>query len=450
MNRSTFGVSRRVVLGGATGGAALLAAACGARATPGERSPVEGVTPGGKITWSFWAVSKEQADAALARIKDFHTQQPGIQVEAFYTEWGVYREKITAMISAGNPPEVTQVDAYWMPWFVEKQLIQRLDPYIRGDRQFKLDAFLPGAFLEDHHVFKGTYYAVPNSAESPRVLFYNKQRFAEAGLTLPNTLEEQGRWTWEAYLDAATKLSKGTSPERYYGTRYYLGVTPEPHAWVTSNGGKTLSDDRKSFVGDMRETLEAWQFQADLIHRHRVAPPPGESLGAGDPFISGRVAMFVSGIWAAAPLLTAQQSVGLQYGVAPLPKSPKGMRKTIVKPNASTIPAGVKGQPAATAWELIKFIAGPVYQKGQIDTGIALTNLKELVDYFLKQSPVQNARVFIDAYDKREVTAIPLIPKWQEYADIVNEEFGKVARGEASTQIVVGAIKSRANELLKS
>ena len=48
-----------------------------------------------------------------------------------------------------------QVDAYWMPDFVSRGLIQKLDGYIKGDKTFKLDDFLPGAFLEHHHIFKG-------------------------------------------------------------------------------------------------------------------------------------------------------------------------------------------------------------------------------------------------------------------------------------------------------
>ena len=95
-------------------------------------------------------------------------------------------------MSAGTPPEVTQVDAYWMPEFVQQALLQNLDPYIKGDKTFKLDAFLPGSFMDNHHVFGGAYYAVPSGAESPRVLFYNSLCWQQNGLPLPNDLEEQG------------------------------------------------------------------------------------------------------------------------------------------------------------------------------------------------------------------------------------------------------------------
>jgi hypothetical protein len=72
------------------------------------------------------------------------------------------------------------------------------------------------------------------------------------------------------------------------------------------------------------------------------------------------------------------------------------------------------------------------------------------VDYFLKRSPIKDARVFMDAYDKKEVVPIPLIPKWVEYNQVYTEEFDKVRRGEASVPVALGAIKTRASELLRS
>jgi multiple sugar transport system substrate-binding protein len=441
-------VPRRGFLGAtaAVGGAAF-GAACGAARAPTERNPIADGKPGGKITWSFWTVSQEQADNALNRLKEFHAKNPNIEVEALWTPFAEYRAKVVSLVSAGTPPELMQVDAYWMPDFVSRGLVQKLDGYIKGDKSFKLDDFLPGAFMEHHHTFRGAYYGLPNGPESPKVLFYNKAKWAEAGLPLPNALEDQGKWTWDAYVDHMTRVSKGVSPDRSFGVAAQLGVTPNGHSFISSNNGKTLSEDLKSFGGaDDRNTIEALQFQADLILRHKVSPPPGENLGQGDTFLSGRMAAIVDGAWAAAPLFTRPD---FDYGVAPLPKSPRGVRKTVVKPNSSTIPTGVTGQPAATAWEVAKYIMSAEFQKGQIDAGQSLTNRKDQVDYFLKNSPIRNNKVFMDAYDKQEVAAIPLVPKWEEYNAIVNEELTKVRRGEINVPAALTAIKTRANDILK-
>jgi multiple sugar transport system substrate-binding protein len=441
--------TRRGFLGtAAAAGGAVFAAACGAGGGTTETSPIGDAKPGGKITWSFWTVSQEQADNALNRLKEFHAQNSNIQVEALWTPFAEYRAKVVSLVSAGSAPELMQVDAYWMPDFVSRSLIQKLDGYMKGDKSFKLDDFLPGAFLENHHTFKGAYYGIPNGPESPKVLFYNKAKWAEAGLPLPNALEDQGKWTWDTFVDHMTRVTKGVSPQRSYGINAELGVVPNPHSWISSNGGKTLSDDLKTFVGaEDKATIEALQFQADLLHKHKVSPPPGEDLGPGDTFLSGRRAMILDGAWAAAPLFTRQD---FDYGVAPLPKNSKGQRKTIVKPNSVTIPTGVQGQKAATAWEVAKYITSAQFQKGQIDAGQALTNRKDQVDYFLKNSPIKNNKVFMDAYDKKEVAAIPLHPKWEDYNMVIGEELTKVRQGALSVPAALTAIKSRTADLLKS
>ncbi len=449
MNRMQGHVTRRVVLGAtaATGGT-VFAAACGASGGATDKSPIEGVKPGGTISWSFWAVSQEQADNTLARVKDFNDQNPGVKVEAIFGPSGTpYKQKVISLMSAGTPPECMQVDAYWMPEFVQQGLLQSMEPYMKGDKSFKLDAFLPGSFMENHHTFGGKHYAIPNGAESPRVLFYNSLRWRENGLALPNDLEAQGKWTWDAFLQHMTKVTQVVGGNKNWGINAQLGIGPEPHSWVASNGGKVVSDDLKSFVGaDNKDTIAALEFQSDLIHKHQVSWKPGEDLGTGDSFLNGRVAAVLSGVWNAAPLFTRPD---FTYRIAPLPKSPKGTRKTAVKPNALSIPVGVKGQPAATAWELIKFISGPGYQKPQILVGQVITNLKELVDYFLKNSPVKDAKVFVDAYDNKDVTPIPLMPRWDEYNVIANEEMAKVRNGETTVSVALGNIKSRSATLLK-
>jgi ABC-type glycerol-3-phosphate transport system substrate-binding protein len=438
-------ITRRALGRSAAGG--LLAAACGAQSVPTERSPIEGIRPGGKITWAVWAVSQEIADNYHARLREFMAQYPGIQVEILWTAFAVYRDKIVSLLSAGTPPELLQSDSYWMAAFVQQGALQQLDPYIRGDKDFKLDAFLPGSFLEHHHVFKGVHFGIPNGPESPRALFYSRTKWLQNGLPLPNALDEQGRWTWDTFVEHLSRVATGSDPERSYGIAAQLGFTPEPHSWIYSNNGKSLSDDLKTFVGDQKDTLEALQFQADLIHKHRVAPKPGVNLGTGDTFLSGRMAVMFAGIGNAAPLMARPD---FDYGIVALPRSPKGIRRTVVKPNALTIPVGISGQRAATAWELAKYMTGFAYQKGQIDAGQALTNRKDQVDYFSKNTPVKNGQLFMQLYDKKEVLSIPLIPKWIEYSAIATEELNKVRSGEVGVPAAVGTIKARVNELLRS
>ena len=94
--KGTQSVSRRAFLGSATAGSVVFAAACGAGGSTAEKSPIGDAKPGGKITWSFWTVSQEQADNALARLKEFHAKNPNIKVEALWTPFAEYRAKVVS------------------------------------------------------------------------------------------------------------------------------------------------------------------------------------------------------------------------------------------------------------------------------------------------------------------------------------------------------------------
>jgi len=62
---------------------------------------------------------------------------------------------------------------------------------------------------------------------------------------------------------------------------------------------------------------------------------------------------------------------------------------------------------------------------------------------------LKDAKVFVDAYDNKDVTSIPLMPRWDEYNVIANEEMAKVRNGETTVSVALGNIKSRSATLLK-
>ena len=103
MNQGPGQSTRRSFLGSVAAlSGATLAAACGASGGATEKSPVEGLKPGGTVFWSFWAVSQEQADNNLARVKDFNDQNPGVKVEAIFGPSGTpYKQKVVSLMSAG-------------------------------------------------------------------------------------------------------------------------------------------------------------------------------------------------------------------------------------------------------------------------------------------------------------------------------------------------------------
>jgi multiple sugar transport system substrate-binding protein len=108
---------------------------------------------------------------------------------------------------------------------------------------------------------------------SPRIMYYNKTAFQEAGIPLPPSTWSMDGWTWDTFLDAAKALTKGT--ERY-GAQISLDTALE-QMWTVNNGGEGIfSADGRSFTLAEGPNVEAIQWVADLTLVHKVQAPWAE------------------------------------------------------------------------------------------------------------------------------------------------------------------------------
>ena len=161
----------------------------------------------------------------------------------------------------------------------------------------------------------GKQVAVPYDL-GPLMIYYNKDMFTKAGVPAP----EPG-WTTDDFLSAAQKLTTGgkfgfaafpvidwTLP---FATSIF-GVNP-----VTQDGKLDLTNPR--FV-------EAMQWYADLVQKHKVAPSiPASNDGTWpiNQFLSGNTAMAVDGPW---DLINAKAQAKFELGIVPVPAGPNGSR----------------------------------------------------------------------------------------------------------------------------
>lgn len=110
----------------------------------------------------------------------------------------------------------------------------------------------------------GQLLALPRETSS-LALYYNQERFDEAGLPAPDK-----SWTWETLVSRARKLTQGDGPSREWGI-YPPTYHGRDLSIVWQNEGDLLSPDRtKSAVLDPR-TVEAYQWIFDLMLRAKNA-----------------------------------------------------------------------------------------------------------------------------------------------------------------------------------
>lgn len=132
--------------------------------------------------------------------------------------------------------------------------------------------------------WKGKYFGVPFMGI--RVAYFNRAMVNQLGGRVPPASWRDSSWTWGAFLEICKRAKQ-------QGGRWGADLGPgrrDWQPWVWSNDGDLFNADGTTTVLDQPPAVEAIQFLADLIHRHRVAPTAGELQGQG-----GRRALFEAG-----------------------------------------------------------------------------------------------------------------------------------------------------------
>src|SRR5262245_28433563 len=315
-------VSRRGFLAlGSAGLAAVALAACGGAPAPTPAPAATGAQPAAgaaqpattqpaaagkasvKIRRAFWG-SPDQIDIAKQTDKLFLDKNSDIEMEHIAIPWENYRDKLITMIAGGDVPDIMGVDAYWTLNFVERKMLRALDDKFQADKDYSSIKVIKGFFpIPDHQAVAGKVYSNV-TVESPRIIFYNETMFKDAGVKTPVDQEKEGTWDWNAYLETAKKLTKGSGADKVFGTGSYP-LSNAVYSFIHSNGADTMDKEKKKATVTDPAVVEAIQFQIDLIKTHKVAPLPEENQALGGDykaFMARQLGTLVSGSWRAAAL----------------------------------------------------------------------------------------------------------------------------------------------------
>lgn len=227
-----------------------------------------------------------QLQTARQVLKVFMEKNPAITVNIEPIA-GDYATKLYTEAAAHTLQDtIWTADVFTKP-FAAKNIVRDMQPYANADKNFNIADIYPVMLdLGRTSLRPGGLFMLPRALDI-LVLFYNKTMFEKAGVGLP-----QKDWKIQDLIDAAVKLTKPTDDPKT--TRYGINLPwnwwAEYVPWMRGYGGDLVSSDGKRFIGDQPEAVAGIQAMADLILKHKVAPPLTTSFG-GDPFVLGNVAM---------------------------------------------------------------------------------------------------------------------------------------------------------------
>lgn len=167
---------------------------------------------------------------------------------------------------------------------------------------------------------------------------------------------------------------------------------------------------------DSPRALRGVRFRMELMHKLKVIPTGADATAlSGGPegmFLSGKVAMFYSGIWKTP---TFRKIKDFDWDIAPFPAGPEGHRHAHLAGSGYGIASTSKK--AADAWKLVRYLGGPEGQKLIASTGLAQPAIKALAasKAFLDGQKPLNKKMLLKSAELGYTT--PALAQWQEFYD---------------------------------
>ncbi|GAA4424471.1 sugar ABC transporter substrate-binding protein [Georgenia halophila] len=232
----------RPMMIGAVAASVSVLAACGGGPTAGSTDSLDLWLP---------TLGENTDAAAWDPILEGFEQEHDVDVNVRIIPWANYEEAYLTGISGGEGPDVGYMYTEMMGDYLAQDAIVPFGEYLA-------EADTPEYLYLDQGVVNGEQVAMPFVVGGARVLYYNKDLLAEAGVEQPPS-------TWEEFLDASEQLqAAGITPlqEPWGGHRGMLNESYFPLLWQA--GGELFTEDGSATAFNSPEGLEAAEFLMQL------------------------------------------------------------------------------------------------------------------------------------------------------------------------------------------
>ena len=268
----------------------------------------EGPADGQKTLRVAWWTNEVRTKITNEIFELYMSKNPNIDIEAEFSGWGGYWDKLSIQAASGNLADVIQMDLYgYLGLYVEKKQIVDLNPYVKSGL---LDLSNIDQGPLDNATIDGKLYGVPLGA-SPQAAVINPRILKEVGLDVP----VKG-YTWEDYEKMGEKLAE----KGYYLDSFQINnLAYEFEYYVRSFGQEYFAADGS--FGFNEKTLKNYLAMKKRLVDKKILPKP-EILRQHQELENsllavGKAAMF-SDMWAT-QLSAVESAAGEDLVLVPRP-----------------------------------------------------------------------------------------------------------------------------------
>ncbi|MDX3059540.1 extracellular solute-binding protein [Streptomyces sp. NE06-03E] len=311
-----------------------------------------GYLPGagsGSSTVTVWLMKGSASQSFLDRFKEsYEAEHPSVELEFILQEWGGIGPKVLKALEGDDAPDVIEVGNTQVAQYAETGELRDLT--LESIRDLGGEDWLPG--LADPGKVNGAQYGIPWYAAN-RVVIYNKDLFAEAGITeLPKTRAE--------WVDISERLNTAGRQGVYLaGQNWYVLA-----GFIWDEGGELADDSGGDWQGaldspaalrgmDFYKTLQA--FGDGPKDADEQTPPET------DVFAGGEVAQIISVPGSAALIEQQNPELKGKLGYFPVPgRSAKKPGAVFTGGSDLIVPEGADHR--GEGIEVVKALAGEKWQ----------------------------------------------------------------------------------------
>ncbi len=390
--------------------------------------------------WEKW--TGFEAEAMKRVVDDFNSSQDSIYVD--FSSVSQIDRKLMLATAGGVPPDVAGLWSSLLPIYAENNALTPLEKLAVENGVQRADYIDVFWRLCSH---RGHLWALPSTPTSI-ALVWNKKLFREAGLDPerpPRSIAEL-----EEFNEKLAKYRPDGRLER-------IGFLPEEPGWWSAMwgywfGGK-LWDEDKAITIDSPENIAAYNWVASYPKRFGASNLLAFRDGFGNfaspqnPFLSGRVAMELQGVWIYKYIKTYAPP-DFEWGVAPLPAAdPSRLTDvTVVEADALVIPAGAKHP--KEAFQFIKYVNSQKPMEKLCLGQEKFSPLRECSPEFFRDHPHPYIKEFLQLAKSPNAQHVPKVPTWTEYANDMRNATGKIWAGKQSAVEALAEVKAHQQQIL--
>lgn len=367
-------------------------------------------------------------------IREFHRQNPDVEVSLQRIDWGVYYNKLFVAGLGGRSPEVFVLHAGMMPRFASAGLMAEMDSLLDAPGRLALEDLVP--VIRPKLQWEGNQVAWPLDVHMLG-LYCNLDLFRQAGW-VDSTGKPRLPVNRSEFLQAGAALRKLSTPDREI---WGFGIADPNLTALTScyqQGGRLMSPDLSAPALDSPGNVAGLDFLRELVAEYRVAPPP-ESNDAWIGFRQGNVGMVMAGIWM---LAEVRGDRAFDFDVRPLPQlgeQPASFGST----HLMGLAPGLSESSRQAGWRLIQFLSSHSLEWAKVGQLPARRSLLASAE-FGSMLPQANL-----APEIPHLVFTPGIPSLWEVQDEFYRAGEKVLRGTEPASVALRLAQQKAEAVLE-